>query len=92
MPAGLSLHFCRRIFDLMSDPIRVLDVGDGVAAAYAAKLLGDHGADVIKVEPLHGDPTRRRGPFPAGTRDPERSGLFLALNVNKRGVTVDPSD
>ncbi len=60
-----------------------------VAAAYAAKLLADLGADVVKVEPLEGDPARRRGPFPGGIAHPESSGLFLYLNANKRGVDLD---
>ena len=68
---------------------RVLELGSGVSAAYAAKLLGDDGADVIKVEEPEGDTTRRRGPFPKDQVDPEKSGLFLALNVNKRGVRLD---
>jgi len=70
--------------------LRVLEVGDGVAAAYATKLLADLGADVVKVEsPGHGDVTRRRGPFPGGVPHPEKSGLFLYLNANKRGVALD---
>ena len=68
---------------------RVLELGSGVSAAYAAKLLGDDGAEVIKVEESDGDATRRRGPFPDDQVDPEKSGLFLALNVNKRGVRLD---
>ncbi|MYD99530.1 MAG: CoA transferase [Gammaproteobacteria bacterium] len=71
--------------------LRVLELGGGFSAAYAAKLLGDHGADVVKVEPPEGDPTRRRGPFPGGVADPEKSGAFLALNVNKQGVVLDPA-
>ncbi|MCZ6709429.1 MAG: CoA transferase [Gammaproteobacteria bacterium] len=77
---------------MKSNPIRVLEIGDDVASTYAAKLMGDHGADVIKVEPPGGSLLRSRGPFPAGTPDAEHSGLSLALDVNKRGVTVDPSD
>src|SRR5262245_48028871 len=70
--------------------LRVLEVGSGVAAAYAAKLLADLGADVVKVEsPRGGDVTRRRGPFAGGTSDPDRSGLFLYLNTNKRGIALD---
>ncbi|MCW5891862.1 MAG: CoA transferase [bacterium] len=69
--------------------IRVLDVGGGVAAGYATKLLADMGADVVKVEAPGGDPTRGRGPFPKGQPDPEASGLFLYLNTNKRGAVVD---
>jgi crotonobetainyl-CoA:carnitine CoA-transferase CaiB-like acyl-CoA transferase len=67
----------------------VIECGEGVAAAFAARLLADLGADVIKVEPPAGDLTRRRGPFPADIPDPENSGLFLCLNANKRGITLD---
>jgi crotonobetainyl-CoA:carnitine CoA-transferase CaiB-like acyl-CoA transferase len=70
--------------------IRVLEVGHLVGAAYATKLLADLGADVIKIEPPGtGDDARRRGPFPRGEAHPERSGLFLYLNANKRGITLD---
>ncbi len=69
--------------------IAVVECGTGVAAAFAAKLLADLGAEVVKVEPPEGDLTRRRGPFPAGCEDPERSGLFEYLNTNKRGVVLD---
>ena len=73
----------------MTQPPRVLELGSGVSAAYAAKLLGDHGSDVVKVETPEGDETRRRGPFPGDVIDPEQSGTFLALNLNKRGVCLD---
>jgi len=70
--------------------LRVVECGHMISAAYATKLMADLGADVIKVEPpRHGDPARTRGPFPGGTPHPERSGLFLYLNTNKRGVTLD---
>ncbi len=75
----------------MFDSLRVLEIGDGVAAAYAARLLADQGAEVIKVEAPSGDPARRRGPFEA-EEDPEQSGFFLALNLGKHGVVVDESD
>lgn len=57
-------------------------------------LLGDLGADVIKVEPPEGDPTRRYGPPYAGEADPSRgypgeSGYFLSINRNKRGIVLD---
>ena len=67
----------------------VVECGEGISGAFAAKLLGDLGADVIKVEPPAGDLTRRRGPFPETGPDPEMSGLFTYLNVNKRGVVAD---
>jgi len=44
---------------------------------------------LVKVEPIRGDATRARGPFPGGTPDPEASGLFVYLNANKRGVTLE---
>jgi len=68
---------------------RVLELGEGVASSYAARLLGDQGADVVKVERPTGSGTRRRGPFPGNDPDPEQSGLFLSLNTNKRGICLD---
>ncbi len=69
--------------------VKVLELGQMVSAAYATKLMADLGADVIKVEEREGDLARQRGPFPKGAVDPEQSGLFLYLNTNKRGVTLD---
>jgi crotonobetainyl-CoA:carnitine CoA-transferase CaiB-like acyl-CoA transferase len=69
--------------------IKIVECGQGISAAFAAKLLADLGADVIKVEPPQGDLIRRRGPFPEDRPDPEKSGLFTYLNVNKRGVVAD---
>ncbi len=69
--------------------IRVLELGDFISAAYCARLLGDYGAEVIKVEPPSGDSARRHGPFPGKKADPESSGLFLYLNASKKGVTLD---
>ena len=54
-----------------------------------SRALADLGADVIKVEPPEGDPARYTGPFPDGRPHIEKSGRFLSLNVNKRGVTLD---
>ena len=69
----------------------VLDLSRSVAGAYCAKLLADYGADVIKVEPPEGDPIRRRGPFPDDAPSSEASGLFTYLNLNRRGIVLDPS-
>ena len=70
--------------------VRVLDLTRFVAGPYCTRLLADYGADVIKVElPRTGDPARRLGPFLADLPHPERSGLFLHLNGNKRGITVN---
>lgn len=69
--------------------IRVIECGHMVAAAYAGKLMADLGAEVIKVEEPGGDVARQRGPYPGDVPHPEKSGLFLYLNTNKRGVTLD---
>lgn len=70
--------------------IRVIELGQLVSAPYCAKLFGDFGADVIKVElPPEGDAARRWGPFPGDVPDSEASGLYQFLNTNKRGVTLD---
>ncbi len=70
--------------------LRVLDISQGLAAPYAAKLLGDLGADVIKLEPPEGDSARRRGPF-AGAEDIEASAAFIYANTSKRSAVVDLS-
>ncbi|HXW85673.1 MAG TPA: CoA transferase [Candidatus Binataceae bacterium] len=70
--------------------LKIIEVGELVSAPYCAKLLADMGADVIKVErPKAGDRARTRGPFPGDQPHPEKSGLFLYLNTNKRGITLD---
>ncbi len=69
--------------------LRVVELATGVAGPYAAKLLADFGADVVKVEPPGGDPARREGARPGPRPDPERSPLFLHLNANKRSVVAD---
>ncbi len=69
--------------------IKVVECGNMVSAAYAGKLLADFGADVVKVEEPQGDSARQRGPFPGDTPHAEKSGLFLYLNANKQGVTLN---
>ena len=70
--------------------IRVVEWGSSVSAPFCGKLLGDLGADVIKIErPGSGDNSRLSGPYPDQTPDPEQSGLFLFANLNKRGITID---
>ena len=69
--------------------VRVLDVGQGISGPYCAKIMAQMGAEVIKVEPPEGEEARSMGPFPGGQPHPEKSGLFLALNANKYGITLD---
>lgn len=70
--------------------IKVVDFTTHVAGPYSTKLLADYGADVIKVErPGTGDAARSMGPFPGDVPHPEKSGLFLHLNTNKRSITLN---
>jgi crotonobetainyl-CoA:carnitine CoA-transferase CaiB-like acyl-CoA transferase len=64
--------------------VRVLDAASMMAGPYAATLLGDLGADVVKLEPPAGDETRRMGP-----RTDTDSGVFVGVNRNKRSIVVD---
>ncbi|HXG20028.1 MAG TPA: CoA transferase [Methylomirabilota bacterium] len=68
--------------------LRVLDLTD-LKGALCAKLLGDMGADVIKLEPPSGDATRSIGPFLNGKPHRDRSLLFWFYNTSKRGITLD---
>jgi len=71
--------------------MKVLEYDNMVSGPYCAKLLADMGAEVWKIEPPGtGDDSRRRGPFPGDVPHPEKSGLFLYLNSNKKGITLDP--
>ena len=70
--------------------VKVLEFASFVSGPYCVKLLADLGAEVAKIEkPGVGDEARRRGPFPNDIPHPERSGLFLYLNTNKLGITLD---
>ncbi|UCG83419.1 MAG: CoA transferase [Dehalococcoidia bacterium] len=70
--------------------VKVLDLTHYLAGPYCTKLLADYGADVIKVEkPGEGDGARRLGPFFNDDPHPEKSGLFLDLNTNKRSITLN---
>ena len=64
--------------------IRVLDLATMLAGPYGATLLGDLGADVIKVESPEGDDCRRLGAEREGERGP-----FIGLNRNKRDLVLD---
>src|SRR3712207_5564742 len=68
--------------------LRVVELG-GERGQWAAKLLADMGADVVKVEPPAGAAERRIGPFAGDVPDVNRSLFFWAANTSKRGVTLD---
>ena len=69
-------------------PYRVLDLARG-GCCLAGKYFADLGADVIKVEPPGGDPTRSIGPFYKDIPHPEKSLFWFSYNNDKRGITLD---
>jgi len=69
-------------------PYRVLDLADE-RGSYCAKLLGDLGADVLKVEPPGGDKVRFRGPFYKNEVHLEKSLNFLYFNTSKGSITLN---
>ncbi len=72
----------------MLSPYRVLDLTNE-RGYFAARLLGDLGADVIKIERPTGDPGRSIGPFYHDIKEPEKSLYWMGLNTNKRGITLN---
>ena len=71
--------------------IRVIELASE-RISWAGKLMGDMGADVVRVEPPGGSPTRLRGPFASGAKDLLQHSLYwAAYNSNKRGITLDIS-
>jgi benzylsuccinate CoA-transferase BbsE subunit len=74
--------------DTLLDGCRVLDLTDE-KGLFCAKVLGDFGADVIKVELPGGDPSRSIGPFYGDIPDPERSLFWFVTNTSKRGITLN---
>ena len=72
----------------MLSSYRILDLTDD-RGELASMMLGDLGADVIKIEPPEGSSSRRLPPFLGGAPESERSLQFFAFNRNKRGITLD---
>lgn len=70
--------------------LRVLDLTEAIAGPYCTKWFADFGAEVVKIErPGVGDSARSMGPFLHDEPGPERSGLFLYLNTNKKSITLN---
>ena len=70
--------------------VKVLDFTHYVSGPYCTKLLGDYGADVIKIErPITGDPCRHLPPFEEARQSPQTGLLFKYLNTNKKSLEID---
>jgi formyl-CoA transferase len=65
--------------------LKVIDLSRVLGGPYCTQMLGDHGADVIKVEPPQGDETRSWGPPFQG----DAASYFIGVNRNKRGIALD---
>ena len=74
---------------LSLSPYRVLDLSEG-GCMIGGRILGDLGADVIRIEPPEGSASRI-APFYKDIRDPEKSLFWFAYSANKRGITLDLS-
>lgn len=69
--------------------VQVIDLTHALAGPFCTMLLADLGADVLKVEPIHGDGTRRMGPFAVDDSLRAFGGYFHSINRNKRSIAVD---
>jgi len=74
---------------LALDDVTILDLSHALAGPFASTLLGDYGADVIKIEPLDGEIARDWGPPFYGEGDTAEPAYFVNLNRNKRSVALD---
>ncbi len=72
--------------------VRVLDFSRVLAGPYCTMLLGDLGADVVKVESPQGDETRQWGPPWAGDGPDRQSAYYLSVNRNKRSIVLNLKD
>ena len=71
--------------------IRVIDLSRVLGGPYCGQILGDHGADVLKIEPPQGDDTRAWGPPFEDVQGRQVASYYMGLNRNKRGTQLDLS-
>jgi crotonobetainyl-CoA:carnitine CoA-transferase CaiB-like acyl-CoA transferase len=69
--------------------IRIIDLTQMLAGPYGTMMLADHGAEVIKVEPLEGDMTRGAGPWRTDDAQKVLGGYFQSIDRNKKSVALD---
>lgn len=85
-------HTSQSASDRLLEGVRVIEYCSRVSGPYCAKIMANWGAQVVKIEPPRvGDEARYMGPFAGDDPNPEKSGFFLYLNTNKRGLTLDPA-
>ncbi|HEY2050215.1 MAG TPA: CoA transferase [Caulobacteraceae bacterium] len=75
-------------FGALSD-LTIIDLTQMLAGPYGTMMLADHGAQVIKVEPIDGDMTRRAGPYRADDAQKVLGGYFQSIDRNKQSVCLD---
>lgn len=69
--------------------LRIIDLTQALAGPYCTSMLADHGADVLKIEPPHGDMIRNIGPFTEDDDLHAYGGVFQNANRNKRSMVLD---
>lgn len=69
--------------------IRVIDLTQVLAGPFCTQILADHGAEVIKIESLKGDETRKLGPYREDDELREISGYYQSVNRNKKSIALD---
>ena len=85
-PLAVCACGCADVPPGILDGVRVLDFGRYIAGPFCAALLGDFGAEVIRVEKIGGG--EDRGVIPVGAEGD--GSLYLQVNRNKLGITLDP--
>lgn len=79
--------------NLPLDGVRVVELGEGISAAFCARMLAGLGAEVWKIEPPgRGDRARHTPDFDGRECDPEANPLFLYLNTGKKSITLNLND
>ncbi len=68
------------------DGVKIVEMTSVVLGPYACQMLGDPGADIIKIEPPSGDTNRNLGPY---RNHPDMASLFVGCNRNKRSLVLD---
>ena len=83
-----NLELCQTVPYEALNGYLVIDLSDRLAGSFCAKTLGLYGSEVVKIEPLEGDPLRQLGQTEDGP-DERDSPLFLHLNVGKKSLTLN---